>query len=146
VEYGLAPVIYYQNIPTKDEFMEWLRTGNNNLVVMLDEDKVVGAGFVNDAKYQKDGKWRCEVGFVCFPGLSPFKAVRLGKMAFDLIIQELGYDYFYGTTPACNPKAIQYARLLGMQYIATIPNLVAYNGVTTDAVISYVDKSSYPLS
>ena len=145
VEFGLDKVIWYQKIPSLSEFFDWLESGNNNLVLLFDESKMVGAGFINEVKYQADDKYRCEVGFVTFPGLSPFKAVKLGKMAFNLTMSELKYDYYYGTTPACNPKAIKYAELLGMKPISRIPNLVSYNGKTDDAVISYISKDSYPL-
>ena len=146
VENGLSDVVWYQAKPQLSDFFKWLEVGGNELVVMLSDDKVVGCGFLNDVKFQVDGKSRCEVGFVVFPGLSPFKSVRLGKMCFDLVIKELRYDFYYGTTPTLNPKAVKYAKLLGMRHIATIPNLISYNGVTDDAVISYLDKSSYPLS
>lgn len=142
--------LFYQGVP---DIMWFLRELSNMVTVgcyrrIFDVDgehpQLVGFGFISKAEPMEKGYTKAEVNFAFLPGLTnAFEKVSLGVAMLRFVFNEYGYDALFGTTPAKNPAAVKYAKLLGFTIHGPVKDSCTWQGELCPVFISQLSKRDH---
>ncbi len=153
----LLETIYYESVPTILDFMERiLRPSTITLGAFIDRTngakplrrnspkavEYAGCSFVYDRQQMGNMMWKAEVGFGFFRHVATAdEKVALGKIMIQALFESFNIDFLYGTTPIDNQAALEYARRVGFEIIAEIPEYLSFEGGLSTACISRLSKA-----
>lgn len=149
---GLLPVLFFEEEPTLEDFIGWLKSPTVRYCVafvgpILDDQRyhIAGIGVAWDISVQKESGLKYgEVGMAILrrfqvDGLSEPLIRKMISFAFDVV----GLDIIGGCTPVTNRPALRMVDKCGFRRSHVIEKYRLVNGRSTDCLISFLTKDDW---
>lgn len=140
---GTADTVWYETKHTLLWLLDWTARPENGTILFLIKEgeqwKLCGAGWVTNKQYIGDtGKTKAEIGFTFMKGIPIFDCMKVGRLALKYMAEVFDVDYFFGTTPESNKRAVSYAKRMGLSIHGPVPNFCSFNGKIEGVYLSHI--------
>ncbi len=152
----LAETVWYEGVPSVSNYLKNCtepdcinlggfvdRTGSADPRKPQGFD-FVGMAWVYHQQLMSNHMRKAEVGFAFFRHAATSRQkIQVGRIMTQALFERFNIDVIFGSTPDENQGALRYAKAVGFEISAQIPNAICWEGALSSVRISSLTKANW---